>query len=83
MSPKARREVGAKIAGLVWEAEQKFGPNSGEKKHRWVMEQAKKTAPKSDDPSAQFGRVLGATLLRIGIEIAVQALDFAKENLDD
>ena len=83
MSPKARKDVGAKIAGLVVEAERRYpGRRQGQARHRWVMKEAAKGAPDSDDPSAQFGRVLGATLLRIGIEIACKALDLAREEVN-
>jgi hypothetical protein len=67
---KARRELGSKVAGLVLEAEQLHGPGNGALKHRWVIQQASKTAPQGDGPSAQFASFFGRMLLRFAIEVA-------------
>ena len=82
MTPKARREIGKKIAGLVWEAEKKFtAPGSGILKYNWVLKQAAKETPEGGGASGEFARMAGAQLLRIGIEIAVDLLNRIKRDL--
>ncbi len=84
MKASTRRAVGAKIARLVVQAEQKFpAPGSGPLKRAWVMKAARaETNTEGKDPSAEFGRWFGKAFLRLGIEVAVAALALAKEQLD-
>jgi hypothetical protein len=76
---KARKELGAKVAGLVLEAEELHGPGRGAVKHRWVLQQAAKTAPQGDGPSAQFASFFGRMLLRFAIEVACSTMTKLQE----
>ncbi len=82
MTPKSRREIGEKIAALVWAAEKKFPqPRSGVLKFNWVIKQAAREAPQGPGPSVEFARYAGNQLLRIGIEIAVSLLNRIRADL--
>lgn len=84
MTPKSRRQLGAKIADLVWQAEKKYPqPGSGVLKHTWVIKQARKEVPDGGGPSGDFGRFAANHLLRVGIEIAVALLNRIKADLAD
>ena len=84
MGPRQRKEVGRKIASLVWEAEKRFpGGKTGRQKAAWVARQAAKVAPKGSGASADMGRWLGAFLLRVGIEVAVAMLEQARGEIGE
>lgn len=80
MNRKDVKAVGTKIAQLVIEAERRYGPGEGALKRQFVIRQAKKTAPDSVDPSASLGRFLGGALIRIGIEVATEAIRLWEED---
>ena len=82
MNLVARRKLGAKVGGLVVQAEAKFpGPGTGSSKRAWVMKQAAKESPAGDGPSAEFGRWFGRMLLRVAVEVAVATLDKVRSDL--
>ena len=84
MTPKERRALGRKIAGLVCEANKRFpDPGQGARRNRWVIREAAKTAPSGASPSEQFGRTLGLLFLRIGIEVACATLDLNGEGSNE
>ena len=84
MGPKARVEIGRKIAALVWEAERRYpGPSTGRKKAAWVAREAAKHAPKDPGASAEMGRWLGAFLLRVGIEVGVAMLNRVRDEIEE
>ena len=84
MTPKSRRELGRKIANLVMDAELRFpGAHTGPVKRAWVINEAKKSAPGGEGPSADFGQWAANHLLRIGIEIAVALLERLRDQVPD
>jgi len=84
LTPRARRELGAKIANLVFDAELKFpGANTGPVKRAWVINEARKQAPTGTGPSHDFGQWAANHLLRLGIEIAVALLHRLRDQLPD
>ena len=83
MKLQDRQALGKDIASLVLEAEKKFpGPGRGREKMNWCVRQAKKRTPEPENSSAEAAKWFGGMVLRLGIEIAVHAIQaYAKDQL--